>query len=225
MLQNEIISYVWGMEGKEFRIKNCHLALIALGVAAATLNELKDLLQHIPEDSLYHHFWANRLCVPIHEKSPNNDFSHWVCMTLRDEVLAERLAIIDPQEFATTQDLRKTLIETIERRIQEGEETPRSEKGHKFHFLRSMTIAYPSKWVIAHPKELKGLIAEMSLSSIYYHLIDARHRNRIDDFSGWLSSWGAPFDEAIQKIKKIDLYFLSLREIRKELEQILKLSQ
>ena len=154
----------------------------------------------------------------------HNDFSWWAHFGLHDDILTERLAIIDPTEYKDIEDLRKRLIQVIENRIAEVDYMPWSRNENRFHFLRSTIIVYD----LCHEplgcvnSDLKTFISKMTPTSVFYHFIDARRRTSdgSDDFSVWLAGFGTQYEELIKKIKLIDPYFLSLSEIRKLLTEL-----
>ncbi len=47
----------------------------------------------------------------------NNDFAIWSHYALHDDALAERLAIIDPDNFSTLEHLRQEMVEIVEERL------------------------------------------------------------------------------------------------------------
>ena len=209
------------MGSAPFHVKDCSLALIATGEAAASLVELRDQLYRIPTSSLYYHFWGGRLRLSFAHPEYHNDFSYWAHFSLHDEILTERLSIIDPTEYADLEELRKRVIDIIEERLEEIEYVVWTRE-NKFHFLRSIIVVYDVGQKTMAPSELKGIIPKIPLTSIFYHFIDARRRTQegSDDFSLWLSSFDRQFSELISKIKLIDPYFLSLSEIRQKLVEL-----
>ncbi len=210
------------MAPKTFYLKDCNLALIATGIVAESLHELRDKLYLVPDSSLYYHFWGSRLRISFVHPEFHNDFSHWAHVELRDEVLTERLAIIDPTEYTNLGELRKKVIDVIEERIDEIEYVSWSRRGIKFHFLRSITIVYDLELQTEVPSDLKAFVQKMTPNSIFYHFIDARRRteNRTDDFSHWLSGFDKQYEPLIRKLQQLDPYFLSLSEIKQKLIQL-----
>jgi hypothetical protein len=212
------------MNSNFFCLKDCNLALIATGIMAESLIELRDHLHRIPTSSLYYHFWGGRLRMSFVHPEYHNDFSWWAHFGLHDDILTERLAIIDPTEYKDIEDLRKRLIQVIENRIAEVDYMPWSRNENRFHFLRSTIIVYD----LCHEplgcvnSDLKTFISKMTPTSVFYHFIDARRRTSdgSDDFSVWLAGFGTQYEELIKKIKLIDPYFLSLSEIRKLLTEL-----
>ncbi len=202
-----------------FDVKDCNLSLRTTGAIAESLIEFKDLLCQIPASSLHYHFWGRRLRLSFVHPEYHNDFAEWAHFGLRDEILAERLTIIDPTEYSDIEELRKQVIDIVEERLEEVEYILWRRKEYKFHFLQSIIIVYNLGITTQTPSDLKSIVPKLSNTSIFYHFIDARRRtpNGIDDFSSWLLSFGDEFVELVKKIKLIDPYFLLLSEIKQKL--------
>ncbi|HLB52600.1 MAG TPA: DUF5752 family protein [Chlamydiales bacterium] len=205
-----------------FQLKDCNLALMATGISAESLQELRDRLYEVPIGSLYYHFWGGRLRVSFVHPEYHNDFAFWAHTALHDEILTERFSIIDPTEYGDLEDLRRRVIDVIEERLDESEFVAWSRKEQKFHFLRSITIVYDLELKTTTPIDLKQWVEKMTPTTIFYHFIDARRRTKehFDDFSLWLSEFGDQYKELIGKIRKIDPYFLTLSEIRSKLNKL-----
>jgi len=206
-----------------FQPKDCNLSLISMGKTAENLVEMRDQFQKIPTSSIYYHFWGGRLRLSFVHPEYHNDFAHWAHFALHDEILTERLAIVDPTEYPEVEELRKKVLEIIEARIGEVDSTIWCHTEWKFHFLRSIIIVSNMGAPVNNPPELKGVLPRLTHTSVFYHFIDARRRtpNRIDDFSTWLSTFGSDYEDLSKKIQLIDPYFLSLSEIREKLVELL----
>ncbi len=205
-----------------FQIKNCSIATVATGERAASLSELRDKILTINLDSIYHHFWSRRLFSQFTNPEYPNDFSIWAHLHLHDEVLAERLSILDPTDYETLEDLRTDLVDIIEQRMEEGTSVSWVQRNDPFHFIRSSLIIFKTPLIINSPFELPDRIQKMSASNIFYHFIDARSRtpHRKDDFSTWLRDFGEEFYPLAEKIESIDPYFLSLADLSNQLLKI-----
>jgi hypothetical protein len=203
-----------------FRIKSCYLSTIAIGESASTILELRDLLLIIPKASLYFHFWGERLRPTFTPYGYHNDFARWAHFSLHDDVLSEKLAAIDPADYPIEKNLRKKLIAIIDEHLDGVDSIGLVSESERFHFLRSVVLSFDTDLFIEDPKTLKTIVKDLSLNSIFYHLIDAKKRNGIDDFSVWLEKCGPDYQPQIQKIRSINPYFLSLEQIRDKLVEI-----
>ena len=80
---------------------------------AKDLGEFVDVLKNITIDSIYFHIFEARL--RLHKRT--NDFSYWIEDSLGDKELADKLAKLDPYT-QTLEDLRKSIIRIVQKRIQ-----------------------------------------------------------------------------------------------------------
>jgi hypothetical protein len=209
-------------ERKPFAVKDCALIAIATGYKAQNLRELRDRLQTIEAGSIYYHFWGGRLRPGFDDPEYNNDFASWARHALHDGKMAERLGAIDPREFETLEELRQELIEVIEERLDETEMVPWAHREEQFNFLTSQIVVFSTHRELNEPRELVKAIPHMSVGSIFYHFIDAMRRtpDKVDDFREWLSGFGDTYTPLCAKIANLDPYFLTLTQLRTELEKI-----
>lgn len=210
------------MEPIPFHVKDCNLSLIATGESAGSLGQLYDRLQRISTSSLYYHFWGSRLHISFTHPAFHNDFAYWVYSALHDLILAERLTIIDPTEFPDLEQLRQTILDIIEERIDEESYSLPASPSNRFYFLRSIISVFDTEMVVTSPSELLQILPKFTSSSIFYHFIDARRRTpeRTDDFSLWLKNFGQTYETLMQNIQLIDPHFSSLLEIRQKLTEL-----
>lgn len=202
-----------------FEIKDCALIAKATGKRAQNLRELKDFLSIISLDSIYYHFWGTLLRPRFDDPEYHNDFAIWAENSLHDNMLAERLAVIDPTEFQNMDQLRTEIIEIIEERLDEIDYPLWTKRDMQFEFICSQIIIFNTNKTILKPIDFVTAIPQMSVGSIFYHFIDSRKRlyNSIDDFQNWLISFGEKYYELRLKINEIDPYFSTLTKIREEL--------
>jgi hypothetical protein len=202
-----------------FVLKDCALIAIATSKRASTLKEFRYHLDNLSSDSLYYHFWANLLLPHFEEREYINDFASWVRHGLSDTKLAEQLALIDPTLFDDIEDLRYQILERIDDRLEESEYLQWIYAWQRFEFIRSQIVVFNTRIEITEPSEMPGLIPAMSVSSIFYHFIDARRRtpNKVDDFRQWLTLFGETYQPLIDQLTGIDPYFINLVELRQQL--------
>lgn len=205
-----------------FHIKDCTLAAIATGIKAQTLLELRDHLFSIPVSSIYYHFWGGRLRTSFEHREYHNDFAFWAHHNLRDDILAERLELLNPTEFPSMEELRQELIEIVENRLDEREFVPWAKLEAPFHFIRSTIVVFHTRHLIQHPQELPLLIPRLSKSSLFYHFIDSARRmpSKTDDFTNWLSEEEERYQLLITAIRKLDPYLISLADLQKKLTDL-----
>lgn len=205
-----------------FAVKDCALIALATGRRAQNLRELREILFTIDTGSIYYHFWGGLLQPRFEEREYNNDFAAWARHALHDNVLAERMAVIDPVEHGDLQALRQELIDVIEARLDEMEHVPWARLDQQFEFIKSQIVVFDTHKRVTNPEELALLVPALSTSSIFYHFIDARRRSpqHMDDFSAWLSNWGEEHAALCERLAAIDPYFLPLTDLRRQLASL-----
>lgn len=203
-----------------FRVKDCTIILETTGKEAFSLRELRDRIWDVDIDSIYHHFHETLLRPSFDDPEYHNDFAHWVSAELRDQALAEKLGMINPYRYKSTEDLRQTLLDIVEDRISELDTRLLAPTGHQFVFLKACTVIFDTETVFTTPDELARGIKDLTLESIYYHFVEARRRDpvMVDDFSHWLKQYqGKESADVCGTISEIDIGFLSLREMKNRL--------
>ena len=205
-----------------FAVKDCALIAIATGEKIVTLKELRNSLVKISLDSLYYHFWGGLLQTRFEEREYNNDFASWVRHQLHDRILAEQLAIIDPTCYSCLEELRSTLVDIIDNRLDACEYLRWGFATRQFEFIRSQIVVFDTGNRLRNPRELAEVIPKLSVSSVFYHFIDARQRlsDGIDDFRFWLIGFGEQYVPLCEQLGNVDPYFGSLAELRNKLAVI-----
>lgn len=203
-----------------FRIKDCSLIVRMAGLREAmNLRELEERLYTCPVECLFHHFCETVIRPTFDDPDYPNDFALWASRELRDRVLAERLANLNPYKTGSLEDLRKLVIDIIQERLSELDYIPWAPNGNVFHFMQAVTVVFDTGITIDSIQELSSQLPQMTNGSIYYHFVEARRRteNNIDDFSVWLSDKGESTRPLIKALSEIDFYFLSLNELKQTL--------
>lgn len=202
-----------------FLVKDCALVPISTGRKAYNLRELRDHLMEVEAASIYNHFWGGRLRAVFDELEYNNDFAAWVKRGLDDLTLAERLAVIDPADYASLEDLRQALIDVVEQRLDEQEYLPWAKRDDPFVFIRSQMVVFDTDIRVEHPRDMADALVRFSPGSIFYHAIDARQRREdgLDDFRVWVDEFGPVFRPLREALDTIDPYFLTLSDLRNRL--------
>ncbi len=208
-----------------FQVRDCTIITRMGGVdTAMNLRELRERVAAIPVECIFHHFHETLIRPTFDDPEFRNDFAVWASRHLRDRVLAERLGILNPYSFEDFEQLRATIIDIIDERLSEIPFIPWVPKGQEFHFMRAATVIFDTGVVLCTPGDLLEHIPKMSLSTIYYHFVEARRRtpNRSDDFTAWLQGLTESPLEIIQALERIDFYFLNLTELKAKLVKTAK---
>ena len=194
------------------------------GVGGSTLMELAQQLRTVNGSCIYHHthqfVQQHQYLVP----EPANDFACWVSDALGDERLGEALAAIDIMIHPSIRSIREALIKTIEdslisRPRLKGISAP---EGMEFNFLRSVSFVFPAGYQAANLEEFADCVSQISISSIYFHMFEARLRleRPTNDFSNWLAASLGEEQVAI-KLAQIDPYTQTGEGIRRAILTIL----
>lgn len=203
----------------DFAIKDCALATISTGRRAQTLGELRDVLRDIHPGCIYYHFWGTLLRPQFVDREYNNDFAAWCHHSLHDNVVAERLAVIDAADFADMEELRREIVDVIEERMDESDVMLFARSDQQFHFIRSVIVVFDTGRRAESPTELARMLPDLSVGSVFYHFVDARRRDpvSVDDFRAWLMGWGDENKPLCDVLAEIEPYFESLFSLRDRL--------
>ena len=202
-----------------FEFKDCALITLAVGRSVHDLRDFRDRLGDVPAQSIWHHFFETLLRPMFDDPEYPNDFALWAKRSLHDDVLAERLGIVDPVEFADVERLRQHLLDLVEDRLDETAVVRSVSPGHEFYFLRSQVVVLSTGLSAATPQELGERIRSLPTGSIFYHLIEARRRTprQLDDFTCWLESWGADSAPLREQLARVRLHHGPLSELRERI--------
>lgn len=189
------------------------------GLKARDLKELLSLIKTVPGSVIYNHthqFLQQHIYL---SPEPPNDFAYWVREFLNENELAERLTGIDTIQFIKIKDLRNAIVKTIKEHLAKSREPLRiAPEGSEFHFIRSCSFVLPTDYVANDLKEFLEAIKKISVSSLYFHMFEARLRleKGTNDFSFWL---GTSLDEVelAEEITRLDPYTYTLEDLRAEL--------
>jgi hypothetical protein len=100
-------------EGEEFHFLSCRTFILPTRLRARDLGEFLAVLRTVSINSIYFHMFEARLRLERGE----NDFSNWF-EGLGHKDLAAEVARLDPYTM-TLEGLRKTLIQKVERHVQD----------------------------------------------------------------------------------------------------------
>jgi hypothetical protein len=187
----------------------------ALDRRAMDERELMDRLEEVPDGSVFYHTHGYFLRHRPLTTAYGNDFGMWVATHVRDQALAERLAVVNPFEFPSLEDLREELIITIHDHLNRLSSVPRVEFGEPFYFQQSHVVEVQLGPTATTLAEFRTALAEVDSSSIYMHMVEARARlgRRSGDFAEWIrTSLGMP--DLADRIERIDAYMTSLERVR-----------
>jgi hypothetical protein len=186
-----------------------------LNLRAQDERELMDRLEDVPAASVLFHTYGYLLRHGPMSTAYGNDFAAWVAMQVRDQVLAERLAVVNPFEYESLDMLREELVTVISDHLTHLSSVPRIEFGEPFYFQQSDVVQVLLGPGVASLAEFRNALADVDTSAIYFHMIEARARlgRRADDFSEWIRS-SLQLPALADRIARIDAYMTSLERVR-----------
>lgn len=152
-----------------------------------------------------------------------NDFARWIWITIGDHSISEKIAMINPFLFDSIKGCRKVLLKSLKEYIGGGELFPRVLRDREFYFLEVKSFIHPTGYVANNLKEFRKGIEQISISGLFYHLIDSRIRigRKTNDFSKWLANELSEQKKA-EEIAQLNLFSLNLWDIRNEIIEILE---
>lgn len=183
----------------------------------------EDLLQQIEEidaDSIYYHTHSFYLRAKYqHERYPN-DFATWVAEHVRDRVLSERLAMVDPFAVSDVEALRRKIAILIEDHLRSLRFSPRALFGDPFDFMLARVIPVPAGREVRSEEELREALATASPEVLYFHFFeDAFRRGRR---TGSLVAWVAEelrHERLSREMALVNPYRLHMEQLRRDLLQ------
>ena len=204
-----------------FHFMGCVEIKELLGKKAEDEQQLLDIIEESPIDSIYYHMHSYFLRHYYIAGAYPNDFATWAAIQVRDRVLGERLAEVTPSGEKDLDDLRGELIDIIEDHLSSLPIVPKIGSGQPFYFMQSKIIEVPAGISASNLKEFYEAMKVVDASAIYNHIFEARHRDRLkrSDFAIWLDIGIDRADVAV-KIEQIDSYMYSLEGVRCKILEI-----
>lgn len=193
-----------------------------LGLRARDERELMENLERAPLDSVYYHTHSVFLRHHQITGAYPNDFANWVASQVRDQVLGERLAVVDPFTFGSLEVLREELVSIIDHHIATLHPVPRVVFGEPFFFVQSHVIEVPTGLEARTLAEFRRCLAEVDTSSIYFHALESRVRrgHSHGDFAAWIGET-LGLQTLAEAIVRINPYLGGLEEIRVRMLRLL----
>jgi hypothetical protein len=198
-----------------FRFYGCVELREILGLRARDERELMELLERAPLGSVYYHTHSVFLRQHRVLAGYPNDFANWVAFQVRDQVLGERLGVVDPFAVSTLEALREELVSIIDHHIATLQPVPRVVFGDPFFFVQSHVIEVPTALEAATLGDFRRCLVEVETSSIYFHALEARVRrgHPRGDFAEWVERC-LRLPSLAEEIARLNPYLGGLEEIR-----------
>ena len=201
---------------RPFEFVDCLELREMLGRSAWDERELLTAVEEVPAESIFYHTHSAFLRSRYLAAPYANDFATWAAIQVRDRVLGERLAVIDPFDYEEVEQLRAELITIIDDHLSGLQMVPRIVYGEPFYFMRSRLIAVPTGIRASTLREFRDALARVDLSAIYYHFFRTEARRGRWETVGWLAD---ELGEAAlaERIRRINPYISSLDGLRTRL--------
>lgn len=193
-----------------------------LGLRARDERELMEQLDRAPLGSVSYHTQGVFLRHHQVTGAYPNDFATWVAFQVRDQVLGERLAVVDPFAFGSLEGLREELVSVIDHHIAALQPVPRVVFGEPFFFVQSHLIQVPTGLEARTLGEFRRCVAEVDVSSIYFHALESRLRrgHPHGDFAEWVNR-DLRLSSLAEELARINPYLGGLEEIRARMLRLL----
>jgi len=194
------------------------------GIKARNLMEFLDRIKNISGPCIYQH--THMFLEHSHRTTTEHtsDFAYWVYHILGEKSLGEDLASIDLLELKSIDALREGLICVIEKNLFERTEALKTApEGLEFEFMKSHIFILPTPFVANNLAQFVRILDKISMSSIYFHLFDARLRleRGVNDFSYWIET-SLLLPEVARKISLLDPYTCPPEGLRKIIIEVIK---
>jgi len=192
-----------------------------VGVRAENERQLADLIEEVPLESIYYHTHAFFLRHKFVAGPYHNDFATWAAVQVRDRVLGERLAMVDPAELGSLPALREELASVIDEHLRHLQDVPRIIFGEPFDFIQSRIVEIPTGIQVRTLQEFRDALLEVDASAVYFHLVAAQVRlgRGRNDFAAWLEA-GLGLPALAARVQALDPYAGTLERTRARLVQL-----
>ncbi len=202
----------------QFEFRSLLNLTLLTGIRARDLAELVQHMRTVPGAVIYHHTHHFLVQHQYLSPEPPNDFAYWVSNILLEERLGEELAAVDVLRFRTVRDLRNALVQVIQGFLDRSSNLRTAPPGEEFHFMQSVSYVIPTGVKVANLAEFGHGLERVSLSSIAYHMFDARLRleKGDNDFSRWIEQ-SLGDRQLADSFRKIDPYTFTQEGLRRRL--------
>ena len=166
-----------------------------LGRTARDERQLLETIEEIPLDSLYYHTHSFFLRHQYIAGPYLNDFATWAATQVQDQVLGEKLGILDPFDHENLESLRAEIVTIIDNHLSRLATIPRAIFGEPFYFMQSRIITVPTGLEARTLTEFREILTTADSSVVYYHTFEAMlrlGRRKGISRSGSKNNWAGP---------------------------------
>lgn len=200
-----------------FRFVTVHELKEMLGRTAWDERELLLGIEEVPPECILYHTHSSFLRGRYLVSPYPNDFATWAAIQVRDRVLGEQLAVVDPFDYPDLEALRSEFVTIIDRHLASLQTVPRIVYGEPFHFMRSVVLEIPTGVEVRTLREFREALSQVDVGALYFHFFHAVARDRRDaNPVRWVEEeLGLP--DLAAAIRRTSPYFKSLERLRGEL--------
>ncbi len=210
-----------GTAVRPFEFIGCLELREMLGRIAWDERELLVGIEEVPADAIHYHSHSYFLRSRYLGAPYPNDFATWAAIQVRDRVLGERLAVIDPFDYGDLERLRAELVSIIDNHLTTLQTIPRVVYGEPFDFMRSTIIEIPTGLTARTLREFCEALTQVDLSVVYYHFFEpVRSKDRRStDPAVWLEE-ALHLPALAARVRRLNPYVSSLDGLRTKLVAI-----
>ena len=188
-----------------------------LGRTAWDEHELLLGIEEAPAESVTYHTHSAFLRSRYLQAPYPNDFASWAAIQVRDRVLGEQLAVVDPFDYEDVDQLRADLVSIIDHHLSSLQTVPRIVYGEPFYFMRSTIVEVPTGLRARTLREFADALQRVELSAIYYHFFEPARRRRPEaDPARWLEE-AVGLSDLAAKFRRLNPYVATLDSLRTDL--------
>ena len=195
--------------------------VVLTGRRARSLSELAKHIAEVSGASIFYHNHYVDLMHHLERPRVYNDFAFWVANALLEEQLAERLRAIDLLTLTSIQELRESILSTIQKHLAGKPGASREcPPGKEFYFCEAKSFIMPTGMVARNPPEFFEQMKRVTNSCLHFHFFESRLRleRPTNDFSQWLRNRGER--RLARQIDKLNPYEMTLDELRSRLVRL-----
>lgn len=197
---------------RAFEFVTCVELREMLGRMAWDERELLVGIEEVPADAIFYHTHSAFLRSRYLAAPYPNDFATWAAIQVRDRVLGERLAVVDPFDYPDIEQLRGELVTIIDDHLSDLQMVPRIVYGEPFYFMRSALIEVPTGITAQTLREFRDALERVDHSAIYYHFFEPRARRDPRAPAEWLLELGEP--TLAEQVRRLNPYISTLDRLR-----------
>lgn len=206
---------------RAFSFMQCATLLKAVGKQARTLAELRECVETVPADAIFHH--TVQYFLKGRALDYTNDFAQWAGESLEERALSERLSSVDPYAQPTMEAVRGDLLRVLDEHLASFPTPREALPGDEFHFNTPVTFVFPAGRRATNLAEFLVALERLAPESLYFHFYEARVRLRggTDDFSFWIE--GSLEKEGLAaRIRSLDPFMHGVEGIRRLLVEAVR---